>query len=600
MSCNSPIPLDFIGSVLQGPPGEIRNNNALLIFSSFAEGINEAKTLPNYQKVLIEEDETRLGYSVLCEVQSGQLEFKEFVYGSLAKESLPIIYATGSEDIQAKLITASNSSYRVRPAEYAGDFDLVISGKNAQSTGVSGALTIDMTGVRFTGTGKIILDGCKRPEIIGLDAPNFSICYRGVWWATLRKVRYRKQIFGDALGSNFQSNYWCDWYNCQLQTIEIGPFATYSNKMDWYSCSMRGNIGQGFTQTADYAFEFNGNSNAQAWAFHGGDVSYHVLDIYKVGEENISGDIELVFHDTYFDTKFPKRLDRNRSRVITKTAHPANELPTNSTLAAVSRGSQDAQRQDRGASWPSFSGHNFIPNGSLSIGMPTYAGANLPIGSTGGAVVTELSGVGPNGRALKLTQAGNTGTVRFRSVPLPFRGKYSCGVILRNGVPGSYRLRAAFNNLYEVIDLVDTEWNYFPLTAGATIDAGTAVDIQLLSDNGTPFNIDVAGAFIVLGEGGMPIGVPQQLRQVIGQSSTFFNPPSLANGESVSTTISIPGVVFGDIITPSFSADLLGLTLTANVSSPGNVTVTFSNMTGFNRDVASGAIRVLVTKIPGL
>lgn len=51
MTCESPIPLNFLGSVIQGPPGEIRNNDVTLGYDTEERAIEVAKTLPNGQKV---------------------------------------------------------------------------------------------------------------------------------------------------------------------------------------------------------------------------------------------------------------------------------------------------------------------------------------------------------------------------------------------------------------------------------------------------------------------------------------------------------------------------------------------------------------------
>lgn len=75
MSCDQSIPLNFLGSVIQGPPGEIRNTNALLIFSTLAKAIEAAKTMQNEQQVDVLDVQKRF------KVLDGVLKFQ----GSIAK-----------------------------------------------------------------------------------------------------------------------------------------------------------------------------------------------------------------------------------------------------------------------------------------------------------------------------------------------------------------------------------------------------------------------------------------------------------------------------------------------------------------------------------
>lgn len=79
--------------------------------------------------------------------------------------------------------------------------------------------------------------------------------------------------------------------------------------------------------------------------------------------------------------------------------------------------------------------------------------------------------------------------------------------------------------------------------------------------------------------------------------SSTYNPPSLADGESVATTVTVTGASFGDYVTATFSNALQGIEITASVTATGTVTVTFRNNTGGPIDLSSGFVRVRVTKI---
>ena len=75
-----------------------------------------------------------------------------------------------------------------------------------------------------------------------------------------------------------------------------------------------------------------------------------------------------------------------------------------------------------------------------------------------------------------------------------------------------------------------------------------------------------------------------------------WNPDSIANGASASTTVTVSGAALGDYAVASFSLDLSGLTLSAYVSATNTVTVVLSNLTGAAVNLASGTVSVLVFK----
>jgi hypothetical protein len=80
------------------------------------------------------------------------------------------------------------------------------------------------------------------------------------------------------------------------------------------------------------------------------------------------------------------------------------------------------------------------------------------------------------------------------------------------------------------------------------------------------------------------------------QASVTYDPPNLAAGEGVSTTVAVPGAALGDFARGSFSLDLQGITLTAWVSAADMVSVRFQNGTAGAIDLGSGTLRVRVAK----
>jgi hypothetical protein len=80
------------------------------------------------------------------------------------------------------------------------------------------------------------------------------------------------------------------------------------------------------------------------------------------------------------------------------------------------------------------------------------------------------------------------------------------------------------------------------------------------------------------------------------EASVTYDPPSLAAGEGVTTSLTVAGAALGDFARASFSHDLLGITLTAWVSAVDTVSVRFQNSTTGAVDLGSGTLRVRVEK----
>lgn len=80
-------------------------------------------------------------------------------------------------------------------------------------------------------------------------------------------------------------------------------------------------------------------------------------------------------------------------------------------------------------------------------------------------------------------------------------------------------------------------------------------------------------------------------------ASETYNPPSLASGLGVTTTLSVAGAALGDFVLASFSLDLQGITLTAYISSANTASIRLQNNTGSTIDIDSGILSVMILKI---
>lgn len=78
--------------------------------------------------------------------------------------------------------------------------------------------------------------------------------------------------------------------------------------------------------------------------------------------------------------------------------------------------------------------------------------------------------------------------------------------------------------------------------------------------------------------------------------SATYDPASLADGAGATTTVTVTGAALGDLVLPSFSVDLAGVSVTAYVSAANTVSVRFQNESGGTVDLASGTIVARVFK----
>lgn len=85
-------------------------------------------------------------------------------------------------------------------------------------------------------------------------------------------------------------------------------------------------------------------------------------------------------------------------------------------------------------------------------------------------------------------------------------------------------------------------------------------------------------------------------RQGTYEATGAYNPASLADGASATTTLALAGASLGDVVRASFSLDLQGIDLTAWVSAANTVSIKFSNRTGGTLDLANGTIRARLEK----
>ena len=92
-------------------------------------------------------------------------------------------------------------------------------------------------------------------------------------------------------------------------------------------------------------------------------------------------------------------------------------------------------------------------------------------------------------------------------------------------------------------------------------------------------------------------GTWNQFGLITLNNAASYDPPSLAPGAGATTTVVVNGAAPGDHAEASFSVDLQGITLTAYVSANNAVSVRFQNGTAGTLKLASGTLRVRVTRV---
>ena len=79
-----------------------------------------------------------------------------------------------------------------------------------------------------------------------------------------------------------------------------------------------------------------------------------------------------------------------------------------------------------------------------------------------------------------------------------------------------------------------------------------------------------------------------------------WNPGSMSDGSSASTTVSVAGAKLGDFVMHTHEVDVSDLTSTATVTSADTVTVVLNNATGGAVDLADHTVRVKVVPYENL
>lgn len=488
--------------------------------------------------------------------------------------------------IQAAITANNRGTIKLEPGRtYNLTSDITFISKNPGNPG--GTLTLDATGAFVTGTGNIIFSSSKYMKIIGLQMPNQDILFNGLWYSSLESCVFRNLILSQSAGASFNDSYWNSFKDCNLQSIKKYAIGTAAhNEYTFTSCKFRGNIGQGFTGTADYGINLIGNSNTQSWKFYGGDISYHNLSIYNIDPANVS-DVELIFDGVYFDTLLPQLTDRAKTTIRTENCHNAIGVgarsPLKTSFSAIVGNITDLFSATRSYRFSGSLPKNLIPGGDLKNDLGVWQGNGKPVnGAPAGTVFTSTPG-GFSGHVLNIDTLGVAGSLTFKSQALPAPGKMTGCLILKNANPGEDTVQLSFNSLFEgQVTISDQYWTAFSLTSETMIPAGPGAILGISKSPAGPLNVSVAFAGIFYGTDTPMLCASDGFTTVEFRDTSWDLSAGIPANSQVERVFTVPGVAFGDFVlhaSETSSGNLKKVIFSARVTAVDTVTVTASNPT---------------------
>ena len=445
--------------------------------------------------------------------------------------------------VQAAIDAVDDGQLFFPAGTYLLNSDIVFDNKNAAS---QSRLYVEATGAVFTGAGNIIIDRTKKLEFNGANLGDGVLELRAVWWSTFTNMTVSQVVFGDGTSTGFDASYWTRFENCLMQNVTIDSAATAGvNDITFSSCSFRGNAGQGFSSTFDYAFDFDANQDQQSWSAINCDISYHNIGVYKIGVAKTSTELEFAFDNCYFDTLIPEISSQDRIRINILRGHGANFESLQAPLSAALNSRVDIMRNDRGYRLDAATNNlNLIPYGDLRTKLSSWVGSsNRPVGGAPDVTVTSATG-GFTGNYLNLNQSLSAlKPTYFANVSFEDETTSSCILVIRNADAGSKQMRVQYNGLYSNVDLVNTEWTV--VTLSDQTKQSTAA-LSIYDNNLTAYNIDIAYVGIFHGDAPLLFADSMPEGLIFHTESTNF--PNLLSGAVDTQDFTVTGASVGDFV----------------------------------------------------
>lgn len=144
--------------------------------------------------------------------------------------------------------------------------------------------------------------------------------------------------------------------------------------------------------------------------------------------------------------------------------------------------------------------------------------------------------------------------------------------------------------------------NTLSIAGGAISGAGLLVQTPESPETGGTTNITVGASCsvdaLIKSKSSGGIGIPKEQQGIVvvpwllRNASTTYNPSSIPAGLSITTTITLTGVVVGDFVQASFTQYNAYVEISAVVSAPNTVTVRFKNTSAAAVDLTGGTLSV--------
>jgi hypothetical protein len=463
------------------------------------------------------------------------------------------------------------------------------------NAGSEGSVYIDFNGATLAGTGRFLVDSSKRITMRNFDGPGHSLELVSCWYSEFHQTRCKELVFGGT-STNFSASYWNNFYGGIVGRIRFAEGGTGPNNSNsFYGLTIRSDTGQGLTETYPYCLEFDGNVNAQAIQFFGGDISYATDGVYRIAPTNTQ-DVELSFYGVYFDSKLPTPVARDSFVLRVESCHYANIQAMLNPYSAASVGPERAHRGDRSVNHTPASTENLIPYGDFTT-IPHDL--ELLVTSTSNATFTPTVG-GPRGMLLEIdAQAGKT--VFFRTNPTPAAGVGTGSLMIRSKAgQGTQPLKFGFGLAqtprYKSADVTE-DWAVYSLTDPKQAGEGSTGHLQISEQNGNPYIIELGWVSLSLGAFS---GLSPSLNARASQQTRATAPAiNLAPGATTSFDLNVNGALSrNDFV--QFSSTVgtwANLMVEAKVVDPGVVRVWVLNPSTVSTvTIASGNVDIAVTE----
>lgn len=375
--------------------------------------------------------------------------------------------------------------------------------KNAANDATQSNFTISAYGAKITTTNAastpvVSIIGTKRLNIIGLEVDG-TTSVEGMWWSSFEQCKFQLMTFNKVNSGIFDECYWNSFKECQFTYIEVysgtSGDLTEFNANSFYQCLFR---------DADYLIKLYGTENIQNLTFYSCDFSNIGTKLLYIN--TVMKSVQLNFHSCYFDDDKTFPVDLKGVELNVYGCSTAGEMDDEFDLDGASRshlsfGGGDASGVgNRVVTRNPSSGFNLIKNGDLKHGDVGFV-VNLALTKQ---ILTGSDYPGWYNRVLRVTSGATVQETYFESIPVPFTGYYSLGVIGRNvggtAIVSAYAVNGS-DVLYTPIKFPSST-AFTPTGTTVHLTKGDVLKISFYTANTTGNSFDISYVGLTFGKDG--------------------------------------------------------------------------------------------------